>query len=333
MQSHLDLSELEFKVNRLNDELTEALDNAAEPLAIEQLIEQQQIALDEFENEKSKSIKEKFHASTSFIQSKLYQLGVQAVHSQSVEPLEKFTDEEILEIKRRYNQIPAPLKALIDAALDDDRIQCDYVKNPVFIRGEGHLYDLSSIQLMLKGKTEANFPNNPEAKFSMADVIPCNTLIRAMKILLNILKGHNPLASAVEKNTFASVISDRRRISPEVIKMIESYYASPSLEENHRALFDVICRDRLTKMIMDDPVYLPDGYTYDRSTAMFLLESAYPSDRALCPFNDEITFTKDDMTESYTVMRVLDQLKANIEASQKQAPPQIESAILLPTFK
>jgi len=69
-------------------------------------------------------------------------------------------------------------------------------------------------------------------------------------------------------------------------------------------------------VIMDDPVFLPDGYIYDRSTAIAILGD---QKKARCPLNKEIEFTLADITTCYCVRAALDKLREKVVSDQAAA--------------
>jgi hypothetical protein len=98
----------------------------------------------------------------------------------------------------------------------------------------------------------------------------------------------------------------RKIISEADVALLEKLYQRMSRE--HQTLFDCICRDPVTGVVMDDPVLLPDGYVYDRTTALFYLEIL-----GECPLNPAVSFKLEDITRCQFVYSVLDELKSQIE--------------------
>lgn len=229
-----------------------------------------------------------------------------------------FSADEMLKIKHHYETLPEELKKLIDSALSDERITLDYITNPAFIRGEGHIYDRSTILDILKGKDSAPCPYNPGRLFRQSDIIPCNTLIKAMRQLLNIIGGDEPVPPSQRDDIlFNNKSNDKRKlITPEQIALIEIYYEK-FLLPRQKVLFDIICRDPFTGIIMDDPVLLPDGHVYDRTTIALVKRFSPGDNKYPCPGNRNISFTDEDVTTCYFVASVLEQLKQNIEARRK----------------
>lgn len=232
-----------------------------------------------------------------------------------------FTAEELAKIRSHSNnqgKVAEHLQKLIDAALNDDAISLDLINNPVFIRGDVRIYDHDVLKDFLhRAGGAARCPTDDKQRFRESDIIPCNTLIKAMEQLLNII-DNKPYTPPIKYSDilFANANNrSRANISPEIVNLIEMYY-DKHLLDRQKALFDIICRDPVTGMIMDDPVYLPDGYVYDRSTVTFCKrlaganKSAYP-----CPGSDnQITFTDADVTPCYFVKNVLEQLSKNVLA-------------------
>jgi len=237
------------------------------------------------------------------------------------EPLRTFSPEELAKIRAHYNdrsKVSEHLHSLIDAALNDEEISLDLINNPVFIRGEVRIYDKAVVKSLLNPNGEGRCPTNLNKTFRESDLIPCNSLIKAMTQLLNIIDNNNSIAPINHADIlFANATNkSRKNLSADIINMIETYY-DKQLLDRQKALFDIICRDPLTGVIMDDPVYLPDGYVYDRSTILFCQRLAGPNKSVYnCPGNEALKFTNDDVTSCYFVKSVLEQLKANVFAMQ-----------------
>jgi hypothetical protein len=233
--------------------------------------------------------------------------------SPSAAPVRLFTPDEIKLINEHYRKIPDQLQKLMDAAMGED-ITLELVTDPVFIRREGHVYDRKTAIDFLKGKPEAMCPHNQEINYKKTDIIPCNALIEAMGHLLSIANGASVPAQPVNNKlaiTNESRSLKRSRIQADVVALIEKNYSV--LPEKHKLLFNTICRDSVTNQIIDDPVLLPDGYIYDRSTAEVYLKLG----GGICPKNNSIIFTKEDITPCVTVCKVLDQLRDNIQNAMK----------------
>lgn len=297
-----------------------AQENNALPDKINRLEQDYRLAKTHFKNAKKNLYDSTNRESSAHIQLRLQQSDhPMKPQQQYTLPLTIFSEDEKEIITKHYATLPPELKILLDEALEDTSIALDKMCNPVFLRREGQLYDLSTVTDMLHNKMEANYPLNPSQKFKKEDIIPCNTLIRAMQIVLNIIHGQGASAPPVDANIQLGSQSARKRIPAELITLIEGYY-QVSLLPKHRVLFDAICRDPITNIIMDDPVYLPDGYAYDRSTASLLLESAklYGEDQAECPRNENILFKEEDVTNCFLVIKVLEQLKIIIQEKQSQ---------------
>jgi len=220
-----------------------------------------------------------------------------------------FTHSEISLIESHYEKVPESLRKLMDAVISDERISLGLIPNPVFIKGEGEIYDRDTINKLLEEKASATAPLNRNLTFTKKDVIPCNTLIISMLHLLNIIQNKE-LTPITAKNKLSSLhkITTRKRIPANLVHLIERNYMS--FQDKHKLLFDTICRDPMSNEIMDDPVLLPDGYVYDRSTALAYLELS----GGKCPLNSKVTFQKEDITSCYFVISVLDELKKSIES-------------------
>lgn len=317
------IEELEESASVALVKLFDAQERQADPDTLGNLEQQYNVILVKIEEVKSRLNVHGNKGSTSAVMSKLSQLSIaQPVVNLSqtgAQPLHIFTKEENNRINKHYESMRQDLKLLFDAALEDSSISMDKIDNPVFLKNEGYVYDAASVDEMLGNKTAVNYPRNPSVQFTRKEVIPCNTLIKAKLHMLNIMDGVISTADPVEMNAYMQPVYDNNqsKIPPEIIKIIETYYMK-GIEAKHRILFDAVCRDSCTNMIMQQPVFLPDGYVYDRSTVMQLLDSAYfaGEESAMCPMAN-ITFKIEDITRCRLAEAVLEQLKNNILASQK----------------
>lgn len=227
-------------------------------------------------------------------------------------PIRTFNEDEMKLINDHYKKLPDSLRKLMDITINDEIISYEFIPNPVFICGEGRIYDNNKLNELFEEKDEVLAPYN-RIKFKKSDVIPCNTLIKSMDHLLDIINGKLVQPESFEfKLASLNKIESRQRISADLIAIIERYYMQ--MEDKHKALFDIICRDPVTKVIMDDPVFLPDGYVYDRSTALAYLGLK----EGTCPLNPAKIFKKEDITPCYFVIAVLEQLKQNMNDHIKQ---------------
>jgi hypothetical protein len=276
----------------------------------------------EVEKEERSQIFPRNQSSTSLVTARLSQHPVEKKLISAAKPLREFSNDESVKINNHYNILRPDLKALFDAALNDSQITMETIKNPVFIKGEGYIYDLSILEKILEKTGEAIFPRNNDRVFTKKDIIPCNTLITAMLRMLNIIEGRISNAKPVEIDQYIMQMPENNKqgITIQMIKMIEKYY-NDKLEPKHRVLFDAICRDSSTNMIMQNPVFLPDGYAYDENTVLFLLEAG--EGKAVCP-NADIEFTQNDISPCPLAVAVLEQLKMNIENSLKEARQESE---------
>lgn len=220
--------------------------------------------------------------------------------------------QEMLKVEAHFDKIPAHLKSLMEAVIGDNII-LGLARDPVFIRGGGIVYDRSTVEGWLKGKESAPIPHNPGKLFTRADIISCNTIIEAMADLMKIINGKEaemkaPLALNKLSYTETSLSLKRVRIPLEMISAIEEAYNH--FPDKHKVLFNKICRDPITNVIMDDPVFLPDGHIYDRSTVFAALNNR---SSARCPLNKDIQFTLADVTDCYCVRNALDELRKGFE--------------------
>lgn len=232
-----------------------------------------------------------------------------AVLSKAV-PLRFFSKEEVEKIRERNESNSEHLKDILEAAIGDDKITLDLVDEPVFIRREGYTLNRKTIyEQILKDADQAKCFFTKDITFTKEDIIPCNSLIRAMDLYLCIIdqKPYESPAAKEKKCTF--VISEetgseeKAVLSETDVKFITAMYQG--LSKDYKALFDSICKDPLTGKIMRKPVFLPDGYAYDASTAKAYLELM----NGQCPLNSAIKFTAEDITPCYYVIAVYEQLK------------------------
>jgi hypothetical protein len=235
---------------------------------------------------------------------------------QIVKPLYIFTEDQIKEIDAHRDHIDEALKPLIDAAILDE-ISYELMTAPVYIKKDGHTYNHKTLVDMLEGVEKRACPLNDNIEFSQHDIIPCNTLLNAMQILLDVIHKKDVAPKKSDKKfSFNIELTDkqRKRIKPEEIAAIEQYYQM-KLKPHQQALFDSICRDPKTGKIMDDPVFLPDGYVYDRATALFFLEECEG-------MRNGIKFTEADITDCHFVVGILGILQRMAEKlMMKQAQP------------
>jgi hypothetical protein len=230
------------------------------------------------------------------------------------QPLRSFTDQEMKKISEHHGKLEPNLQKLMDAAISDDQFTLEFIANPVFIPRDGHVYDKKVLEDFLAAKNgKANCPLNQEISFTATDITPCNTLIRATEQLLNIIETEGKIAPVKDKPKYATLEqkAQRKRIPEILIPIIEKFYSQ--MEDKHKLLFDIVCRDPVSGQIMDDPVLLPDGHVYDRTIAMYLLKY----ERGECRLDPAISFTEKDITPCHFVVKVLFQLKENIETAIK----------------
>jgi hypothetical protein len=256
-----------------------------------------------------------FNQSLSDLRKQLSRLEMQPAHpvvakaiQQQAKPLYVFNASEIEKINQRYEEIPASLKEIMDAALLDKNT-LGLIEQPVFIRRDDKIYSLKFLLDWLGDAEEKRHPEDDSKTFKRTDIIPCNTLIKAMQVLLQHLDGEDVKSHLTTLSPPQNV--DRKRLTAEHIVLIEKVYAS--LEPHRQVLFDCICRDPETKIILDDPVFLPNGRVYERSTAQFYLDHY----QGRCPGNENIIFAAEDIVPCCFVINVLDQLRLDAENLMK----------------
>ena len=317
-------------IRRMQEEASVALINllnAQEDMANEYVIENLQMELSriqssleyEQKNEQKRWASMQNTGSTHLVNNMLAQYPAKIILQTSAKPLHVFSAEESSRINEHFKTLPPHLQALFNAALEDSTINFDTIKNPVFLKGEGYVYDANDVEQMLE--RNGIYPRNQDRKISREDIIPCNTLINAMFYLLKIIEGNIYIAEPVDINTFMLQPSEDKKvtISIEFIKKIEEFYAN-HIENKHRILFDTICRDSCTNIIMQQPIFLPDGFVYDLSTAETLLESAQSAGQgsAMCPKMD-IPFKAEDITPCPMVIVIFEQIKRIMQAMMNQS--------------
>jgi hypothetical protein len=306
VESRNDLQKLQDNASQAYANLLDAQGRGESEKIINELEETHDYYMDQLKFAEEKLAEHKL--STDLIYSQLFQqprekkaltCGAKAKYTFSIEESEEISDH--------YEKLPENLQALFNAALLDSTISMDTIENPVFLNGEGYVYNATFIQETLTGSRDALYPTNNERKFTQAEVIPCNTLIVAMKYLQDIIRNKPYIQEPIHQNNFLQPTEQERAME---------YYYLYVMEAKHRILFDKICRDSMTQMIMRKPVFLPDGYAYDMQTALTLLESAQ-GEAATCP-GSNILFTKEDITPCHIAINVLDQLKENIATFMQQ---------------
>lgn len=187
------------------------------------------------------------------------------------QPLGSFTEIEMKKINEHHGKLELNLQKLMDAAMGDEHFNYELMCNPVFLR-DGHVYDRGELKKFLASKNgKAICPNNQDISFTEADLIPCNTLIQAIQQLLVIIETEGKVGPVIPKPKYATLEqkTDRQRIPQQLIPIIDKFYSA--MPDKHKVLFDIVCRDPVCGHIMDDPVFLPDGFVYDRTIALFML--------------------------------------------------------------
>lgn len=278
-----------------------------------------------FEQESNKINASNKQNSHRYIQAQLAKVQIaEEKRAYTAQPIRRFTAKEMDKINAHYNQLPDALKNLMKASISDEIISLDLMKDPVFIRSEGQVYDREELEQLFKKSQTARAPLNQDLIFTKNDIIPCNTLIQAMEKLLDIINvdDEKKIKSTIPEKLSSLLESNKKRVDDNLIKLIEAHYNN--MPDKHKILFDIICRDPVTKMIMQDPVLLPDGYVYDSTTALTYIK--YQGGQ--CPLNSDITFTEQDITRCYFVINVLDQMKQNIQMQIEKKKAEAALAIL-----
>lgn len=226
-------------------------------------------------------------------------------------PLRIFNPEEIKAIDIHYASLPPHLKGLVDAVLEDNEIMFNKIRTPVFLRNEGEIYNLEvAQQLVGMSFPKRSRPDNVTSR----DIIPCRTIAEAMDLLLEIieLKNHGkekdtPVIPILRFEKDIELPKEKQRIPLHMMQVIDKIY--DSLNNNHKWLFNKICRDPITNKIIQCPVLLPDGCVYDLTTAQHYLKE----EKGVCPRDKTITFTQNDITPCYFIDRVITHLNESME--------------------
>ncbi len=227
----------------------------------------------------------------------------------------EFTPDDLTKIKSHLSALAGRSdgehkQALIEAVIEDGTVTLDFVCNPVFILGEGDVIDKTTALGMVNDNVPSPRLRNT---VKVENIIPCNPIILAMQVLLNIINGTNQ--ATVELKIDNSVTIAYKVLTPYLSK-IESYYKM--LPPKHQRLFNILCRGS-TGHILEDPVFLPDGYLYEKSLVMSWLNIAYAARTpCYCP-NSAIVFKEADITPCYFSQAVMNLIKENINNSAPSA--------------
>ncbi len=230
----------------------------------------------------------------------------------SVQPIFRFTEAQkeimIKYIEEGDDLDDAATKPLINATIYDE-ILMEYNFDPGLVVTEGQINSLKFLQDYYKiphPYIDRNDPTNtphpifqktptldlPSTKF---DVIPCNTLLRAIQLLLAKAERwkngdkHEPTVSELkqpkEKRKYTS-------LTEKEVAILEIIYKC--LPPSRQLMFNVIVRDG--DEIMNKAVILPDGFVYDASCAEKQLKQVSPLGKfpaifeGRCPSNAAIPF-------------------------------------------
>jgi len=222
--------------------------------------------------------------------------------------------EQVKKIKER-NRI------LFDAACNDvDGIVMESMQAPIRLPN-GKTYDLLTAVKMINPITGEGQTPERQSRYRLVDIIPNNTLSKAMQYLLE------DLAEEAKPIRFDEVKQQDLERQIATMKADASYEPTPPFISNeksaefetfyqylesprHKDLFSILCRDPLTGKVIQDPVYLPDGYTYDRETVLALLHGRHV---ALCPFARQVSFRKEDIKTCYSARNLLAEVDGQIQ--------------------
>lgn len=250
------------------------------------------------------------------------------------------SDDEATKIRKRLN------KELFNAACNDE-ISADRMQAPIRLPN-GKTYDLLTAIGMISTFTGEGRTPDRAATYTRADIIPNNTLCRAMQYAIQTAAPGSPhqevyyFDEAKQRETQAQI---------EVLRTKPSYTRTYFIQEGripdfegfyqridnarHQALFSLLCRDPLTREVIRDPVYLPDGYTYDRETVLAILHHAQQTRQtAYCPFDRDLPFTIADIKPCFSTRNILEEIGTQIALAmdaqareeKAEAPPGEEQA-------
>jgi len=312
-----EINEWQDKASFAEIDLLAAYEHKAPEHIIQTLINTKQIA-----NDNLKMLEKKLARRSSYSEMfRQLDLAPGEAPAALAKPVKVFTAQEMESINAHYDKLPENLKKLMEAAILDDHVNYGFMAQPVFIRGEGQVYDRPDVITFLNGRSEALALVNKDVKYGVKDIIPCNPILIAMQHLLTIIQN-KPIQPPAYQNELSHLIEGEAKVDKRVIELMKAnYFALPA---KHKILFDALCRDPITHKIMSDPVFLPDGYIYDRVTALDYLETL-----GTCPLNDKISFAKEDITPCVFVIKIIDQLKEMVDANvARQIEGQSASASL-----
>lgn len=203
----------------------------------------------------------------------------------------------------------AATKPLINATIYDE-MELDYNFDPALVITEGQIsYTFQFLNDYYKqnhpyidrndtaGTPHPVFQKTPKLDFPCTkdDIIPCNTLLRALQLLLTKAerweKGDKKEPSVPELKQPA----EKRKytvLTEKEIEILEVIYKC--LPPSRQLMFNVIVRDG--SEIMNKAVILPDGFVYDASVAEKQLKLITPKGKfpavfeGSCPTHPAITF-------------------------------------------
>ncbi len=157
---------------------------------------------------------------------RLCQLYAQIASFQEDKSVHIFTSQERAIIVQCYEESSGSLKFILETVFNDI-YDLGMITQPVSLP-DGHIYQDEHVRNYLGNASKKTCPFNQEIEFAKKDIIPCKTLINALKIIVD------------------------KRLSPEALT---------------HALIDALCKDRKNKIIRH-AVITPDGYICDRTTAI-----------------------------------------------------------------
>lgn len=177
----------------------------------------------------------------------------------------KETDSLAKNIRIQENDSPDQQKQkmffqqILDAACEDE-ISCETIHTPVRVGGK--TYDLLAVaKFPLKKGSETlhQMPEDDSQTFTLDELIPNINLSKALQCLLENMD--NPQGHVGNR---AKYVKFEKMAGLEDPTMIAFYQMLGKDKEYRQVIFDIMCRN-VDGTLLKDPVYLPDGCTYERS--------------------------------------------------------------------
>ncbi len=204
-------------------------------------------------------------------------------------PARFFTLVEKQKIIENYQKSPEHLKKMIEAALTDPKTK-NLITQPFYSPKTGEICSATPAK---------------------DNLIPCNTLIKVLEILLNMTdyedKPNKNIKDTQNISLYPDAETPRAHLTEEHINQIEIFYQQ--LGPTSQAVFDLLCRNTAQK-IFYKAVFLPDGYIYEEMPARAIAQMT-----GRCNVNPAIPCTVKDITPCQFQAPVLEQLKKCAETA------------------